>query len=176
MSPGPRRLGWSCLAHWTIHLMQEPWNSDLCHRSNISCISYLWIYTSLHFSTVNKINNRHQKPGSMTGTFIGCRTRTKLKVERVNKSVDRASGTCIGNCCAPCFTVIIISGGGQKESTSSRENEALAVMWDQPRTGIWHGQQPGGKMGKRWRTSGTFGYESYISYVHLMNLESLGLV
>jgi len=84
-------------------------DSDLCHRSNISCISYLWIYISLHFSTVNKINNRHRNPGSRTGTFIGCRTRTKLKAERVNKSADRASDTCMGNCCPLCFTVTIIS-------------------------------------------------------------------
>lgn len=61
--------------------------SDLCHRSSISSISYLWIYASLHFSTLNKINNRHRKPGSMTETFMGCRTRIKLEAERVNKSV-----------------------------------------------------------------------------------------
>lgn len=138
--------------------MNDP---DLCHRSNISCISYLWIYTSLHFSTVNKTNNRNQKSGSMTGTFIGCRTRKKLKAERVNKSSGRASDTCMGNCCTLCFTVVIISVWGQREWTSSWENEVFAVMQDQPCMRIWCGQQTGDKMRNKWRTNSTFGYESY---------------
>lgn len=44
----------------------------------------LAIYGFTHlciFLTVNKINNGHRRPGSMTRTFVGCRTRTKLKAE-----------------------------------------------------------------------------------------------
>jgi len=43
---------------------------------------------------------------------------------------------------------------------SFRENEVLALTWDQPRMEIWHGQQPVDKMGNRWRANGTLGYES----------------
>lgn len=137
----------------------------------------LAIYGFTHlciFLTVNKINSRHRRPGSVTRTFVGCRTRTKLKAGRVNKSLGRTSATWVIAALCALQSSYLCRVRGNRRSLQRGFLPCSCNMKPASR-GMWYGRN----LEINWKIDGALVTPlvmKAIFYVHLMNLESLRLV